>query len=170
MAKLFLTIEEYNQISKVLKENPDFLINLIGARVCVQFEIVGELPYIPTDYRYDCETADFWVYRHKYTGKEIHIVKAPETYILKESKPPKPIVDKTTDLSMFFGRFKCRTDWVRGSHFKIYEITHPKHPDICFRISSEPYRELPWDKLQDAIKEYEHEYAVQQGWIKEDAK
>ena len=36
---------------------------------------------IPKDYYYDTETPDFYVYRHKYTGKEIHIVKNPKTYI-----------------------------------------------------------------------------------------
>lgn len=35
---------------------------------------------IPKDYCYDAETPDFYVYRHKYTGKEIHIAKNPKTY------------------------------------------------------------------------------------------
>ncbi len=35
---------------------------------------------IPKDYCYDTETPDFYVYRHKYTGKEIHIAKNPKTY------------------------------------------------------------------------------------------
>ena len=30
---------------------------------------------IPKDYKYDTETKDFLVYRHKYTGDEIHIEK-----------------------------------------------------------------------------------------------
>lgn len=35
---------------------------------------------IPKDYCYDTETPDFYVYRHKYTGKEIHIAKNPKKY------------------------------------------------------------------------------------------
>ena len=35
---------------------------------------------IPKNYCYDTETPDFYVYRHKYTGKEIHIAKNPKTY------------------------------------------------------------------------------------------
>lgn len=37
---------------------------------------------IPKDYLYDTETEEFYVYRNKYTGKEIHIVKNPPAYIL----------------------------------------------------------------------------------------
>lgn len=36
---------------------------------------------IPKDYSYDTETDDFWVYRHKYTGDEIHITKEPPLYV-----------------------------------------------------------------------------------------
>lgn len=35
---------------------------------------------IPKDYYYDTETQDFYVYRHIYTGDEIHITKNPKTY------------------------------------------------------------------------------------------
>lgn len=40
------------------------------------------IPDIPKDYLYDTETTEFYVYRNKYTGKEIHIVKNPPSYIL----------------------------------------------------------------------------------------
>lgn len=43
--------------------------------------IHSEREDIPKEYCYDTETPDFYVYRHKYTGKEIHIVKNPKTYI-----------------------------------------------------------------------------------------
>lgn len=43
--------------------------------------IHSEKEDIPKEYCYDTETPDFYVYRHKYTGKEIHIVKNPKTYI-----------------------------------------------------------------------------------------
>lgn len=37
---------------------------------------------IPKDFVYDTETSEFYCYRNKYTGKEIHIVKEPKSYIL----------------------------------------------------------------------------------------
>lgn len=45
-----------------------------------QGEIIKE---IPKDFVYDTETSEFYCYRNKYTGEEIHIVKAPKTYILE---------------------------------------------------------------------------------------
>ena len=44
------------------------------------FEQPEYLSKIPEDYTYDTETEDFLVYRHKYTGKEIHIEKPVPTY------------------------------------------------------------------------------------------
>ena len=47
----------------------------------------GEIIHsIPKDYVYDTETADFYCYRNKYTGKEIHILKDPKTCILDKPK------------------------------------------------------------------------------------
>ena len=36
---------------------------------------------IPEGYVYDTETSDFYVYRHKYTGDEIHKSKNPPLYV-----------------------------------------------------------------------------------------
>ena len=36
---------------------------------------------IPQGYVYDTETPDFYVYRHKYTGHEIHRTKNPPLYV-----------------------------------------------------------------------------------------
>lgn len=36
---------------------------------------------IPKDYTYDTETPEFYVYRHKYTGDEIHRSKNPPLYV-----------------------------------------------------------------------------------------
>lgn len=59
---------------------------------------------IPKDYLYDTETAEFYVYRNKYTGKEIHIVKNPPAYILdKRSKG-----EWTTDEAGYFYCDKCK--------------------------------------------------------------
>ena len=48
---------------------------------------------IPKDYKYDTETKDFLVYRHKYTGDEIHIEKSIPLYRLEQE----PILDKIRD-------------------------------------------------------------------------
>ena len=44
-------------------------------------EVITE---IPKDYLYDTETEDFLVYRHKYTGDEIHIERPVPLYRLKQ--------------------------------------------------------------------------------------
>lgn len=45
---------------------------------------------IPKDYKYDTETKDFLVYRHMYTGHEIHIEKPVPRYRLEQTS----ILDK----------------------------------------------------------------------------
>lgn len=79
MAKIICTEDEYNKLSTMLMNNPEYLANM-----SVLYEIVEELPTIPKDYLYDTETNEFYVYRHKYTGDEIHIVKEPLIYFIKE--------------------------------------------------------------------------------------
>lgn len=49
-------------------------------------EEAGTLPEIPKDFIYDTETRDFYCYRNKYTGEEIHIIKPPKTYVLDNSQ------------------------------------------------------------------------------------
>lgn len=39
---------------------------------------------IPDDYVYDCETEEYCIYKHKYTGKEIRVIKNPPLYKLEE--------------------------------------------------------------------------------------
>lgn len=47
----------------------------------------GEILHkIPKDFVYDTETSEFYCYRNKYTGEEIHIVKSPKTYVLARSQ------------------------------------------------------------------------------------
>lgn len=82
MAKIICTQAEYDKLITVLEDNPQFL-----ADVRVIYDIVKEVPTVPKDYTYDTETDEFLVYRHRYTGKEIHIVKDPDVYLLKPTKP-----------------------------------------------------------------------------------
>ena len=79
MAKIICTENEYNKLSAILNDNPEFLAN-----ISILYDIVKESPTIPKDYIYDTETDEFLVYRHKYTGDEIHIVKEPTIYLIKE--------------------------------------------------------------------------------------
>ena len=44
---------------------------------------VEKINKIPKDFVYDTETPEFYCYRNKYTGKEIHILKEPKTYTLE---------------------------------------------------------------------------------------
>jgi len=79
MAKIICSEKEYDKLFTVLSDNPQFLSN-----INIIWDIVKESPIIPKDYIYDTETEEFYVYRHKYTGHEIHIIKEPPIYIVKE--------------------------------------------------------------------------------------
>lgn len=81
MAKIICTQAEYDKLTTVLEDNPQFL-----ADVRIIYDIVKEAPTIPKDYIYDTETDELLVYRHKYTGREIHIVKDPDVYMLKPTE------------------------------------------------------------------------------------
>ena len=79
LAKIICTKDEYDKLSTILMNNTEFLAN-----INIFYDIVEESPTIPKDYLYDTETNEFYVYRHKYTGDEIHIVKEPSIYLIKE--------------------------------------------------------------------------------------
>lgn len=96
MAKIICTQAEYDKLTTVLEDNPQFL-----ADVRVIYDIVREAPTIPEDYIYDTETDEFLVYRHKYTGKEIHIIKDPDVYLLK---PTERRVDKHREFPEYIGK------------------------------------------------------------------
>lgn len=49
-----------------------------------KYIVVERVPKIPDDYKYDCETTEFYVCRHEYTGEEIHIAKEPLLYLPTE--------------------------------------------------------------------------------------
>ena len=86
MAKILCTMKEYDKLSTVLSDSPQYLSD-----ISIIYEIVETVPEIPKDFRYDTETDEFLVYRHKYTGEEIHIVKDPSTYTLKNQNAVDPI-------------------------------------------------------------------------------
>ena len=50
---------------------------------------IPRLKEIPKDYSYDTETDKFEVYRNRYTGNEIHILKEPQLY--RYDKPMIPV-------------------------------------------------------------------------------
>lgn len=53
---------------------------------CEERQNVDVLNKIPKDFVYDTETSEFYCYRNKYTGEEIHIIKQPKTYILVDTR------------------------------------------------------------------------------------
>lgn len=65
--EIYLDIDDYKIIAETLEQD--------------SCETIKE---IPKDYRYDTETEDFLVYRHKYTGHEIHIEKPVPRYRLEQ--------------------------------------------------------------------------------------
>jgi len=94
--KLIIDIEEskYKASQKALSicgrgdENilSNYLINAVAEGTPLEAQSTEVINKIPEDYVYDTETDEFEVYRHKYTGKEIHITKEPKLYKL-EAQP-----------------------------------------------------------------------------------
>lgn len=74
MAKITCTQSEYELISQALAT--------IHNTVPIVYDFVEVSTNYPKDYRYDTETEEFYVYRHKYNGNEIHIPKDPTTYLI----------------------------------------------------------------------------------------
>lgn len=76
---------------------------------------------IPIDFLYDTETSEFYCYRNKYTGEEIHITKDPKTYTLV--RPQGEWIDHTATQNLLWGQYECpfchkRSN--RGAHFCQY--------------------------------------------------
>lgn len=67
----------------------DKLLLEVNKAICNNLKAVEKQPCesikeIPKDYKYDTETEDFLVYRHMYTGHEIHIEKPAPRYKLEQ--------------------------------------------------------------------------------------
>ena len=71
------TIPDYGEVIRV-----DKVMEFIDKAASFEQHDGQCISSIPKDYLYDTETAEFYVYRNKYTGKEIHIAKNPPTYVL----------------------------------------------------------------------------------------
>jgi hypothetical protein len=80
MALIICTPDEYEKLAAVLNHSSN-QPTLRGLSVI--YEMVQKSPAVPPDYLLDTETEEFWVYRHKYTGKEIHLVKNPEAFLVE---------------------------------------------------------------------------------------
>ena len=75
---------------KTLKKLKSFHNGSYGTAIDMAIKALEQQPYetikeIPKDYKYDTETEDFLVYRHKYTGHEIHIEKPVPRYRLEQT-------------------------------------------------------------------------------------
>lgn len=70
-----------------------------------QEDIIQE---IPKDFVYDTETSEFYCYRNKYTGEEIHIIKSPKTYMLERPQGRWIIKPKENSQSAILICNKCK--------------------------------------------------------------
>lgn len=86
--------EAYNRIDAIIAkyEIDDEYVTITNFKdydaLRIAREILEQEPItiyeIPKDYKYDTETEDFLVYRHKYTGDEIHIERPVPLYRLDQ--------------------------------------------------------------------------------------
>lgn len=81
MAMIVCTPNEYEKLAAVLNRSSNQPV-LQGLSII--YELVQNSPAVPEDYLLDTETENFWVYRHKYTGKEIHLVKNPSVFMVED--------------------------------------------------------------------------------------
>ena len=72
---------------------------------------------IPEDYVYDTETDEFEVYRHKYTGKEIHITKEPKLYKL-EAQPCEDCISREAVIDHICEDKECYKEECKGRTLK----------------------------------------------------
>lgn len=80
--RMYMKLSDKNQPCKFLDENYTALDMAIKA--LEEQERCETIKEIPKDYKYDTETKDFLVYRHMYTGHEIHIEKPVPRYRLEQ--------------------------------------------------------------------------------------
>lgn len=74
-------IEIPEEAIELLKNKSDLTVEeSILANSIPLTDFVSDIHEIPENFYYDTETNEFYVYRHRYTGKEIHILKEPETF------------------------------------------------------------------------------------------
>lgn len=114
----------------------DEIIEWIDQQPC---ETIKE---IPKYYKYDTETKDFLVYRHMYTGHEIHIEKPVPRYKL-EQQPCEDCVDRNTLLS----KATVLSDIDSNMNIVNHEVVYVK--DIKELPSVEPERKTgkwEWDQ------------------------
>lgn len=69
---------------------------------------------IPKDFVYDTETSEFYCYRNKYTGEEIHIIKSPKTYMLADEIGQRP-KGKWIEEGQETGALGIKYTWVKCS-------------------------------------------------------
>lgn len=90
----------------------------LGIRV---LDATPEIKEIPKDYKYDTETNEFEVYRHIYTGDEIHILKEPQLY--RYDEPWIAVVDRNPDKS---GEYLCWISYDDEEFMSVEEFDRSK--------------------------------------------
>lgn len=113
----------------------------LGIRV---LDATPEIKEIPKDYKYDTETNEFEVYRHIYTGDEIHILKEPQLYRYDEPMIP---VKEIKDLIEEYTDSQRRTDYIS----KVGEVEGRDFEEGRSAV----YEEVI-DDLKELIKESKH--------------
>lgn len=138
MSKIKLLIEIEKKTYELIKDKPDNIAESIIANgtPLPNEQIAWEQGYeaglaqgkqdrpkgdilqkIPKDFVYDTETSEFYCYRNKYTGKEIHIVKNPPTYVL-DKRPQGDLISrealKETIVEPLNVNDAGKNDWFEG--------------------------------------------------------
>lgn len=107
---------------------------------------------IPKDYKYDTETKDFLVYRHKYTGEEIHIERPIPLYRLEQWIPCSERLPNEEEYRKNNGMFNV-TDGNRSysEWFDPYDKKGFGEPTMCgFRVDR---CVIAWQPLPEPYKE-----------------
>ena len=102
---------------------------------------------IPKDYLYDTETEEFYVYRNKYTGKEIHIVKNPPAYILDKRPQGEQIAwEQGYEAGLAQGKHETKGVWTTDENGYFY-------CDRCGRYPHDQYATTDFCPKCEAFEE-----------------
>lgn len=83
---------------------------------------------IPKDYVYDTETHEFWVYRNKYTGEELHLAKIPPLYVDVSKVVLQVLKDVRAELHALWNNEPCVTE--HGCDKEVYDLIDRKIAEV----------------------------------------
>ena len=91
---------------------------------------ITELKEIPKDFCYDTETDKFLIYRNKYTGEEIHIIKEPKVYSLAKSITEGDLISRSALKEQFAD--------IRPDFPKFHQFSFVSTEEIARKIDNAP--------------------------------